>query len=546
MRADPRGDAGFTVAEALVALMLFTLLSTVVGGTVTHAVGLTRGTEERVTASNLAAEHLELARAAVPKALVDAGTAVQDVTVGDVAYRVTRRIEPVTQSTLTSPGCEPSPDRSIALRVHVEVTWPDRPDRIAPVHVSTLRTVKVAEAFPATGILYVLVTDFNGAPAAGVSVTLTPGGLPVGTTNNDGCATFLDVPPGAGYKATLSKLGWVDPNRVAEPSRNYLVVRPASTSKTNFVFGPATSLLQPPASLTITPLSCVAAPSPTFVSASPAYENTSGATSLTMTKPSGVVAGNLMLAQVVVRGDSMTVTAPVGWNLVRFQGSGFTGISTGVWQRRATSSEPTTYTWTFPATAAIGGILAYRDVYAAAPVNVSGTATFGNGSPNLEAPSVTTTSQNTTLVAFWSGDAAGTLTVPASMTKRHEASSTWGQLRSAVAGQPIAAAGATGVRTASANTGIKGIGQTVALAPLRHVTVTVSWPETISTSANGYRLLRKRAGVVQRDQTVPGKTTTSATDTPLVSGLNYAFDLHATTATGTVSPAMTRFFTPHC
>lgn len=122
------------------------------------------------------------------------------------------------------------------------------------------------------------------------------------------------------------------------------------------------------------------------------------ATSLVAALPTGVSEGDLLVASVAVDGNvSSNIASPAGWTLVaRINGLG--GVSHGVWWKNATSSEPSTATFTWT-----GGQEAYATVLRftghdpAAPVNVSATKTGlaiynALASSDLsESPTVTTT-----------------------------------------------------------------------------------------------------------------------------------------------------------
>lgn len=94
--------------------------------------------------------------------------------------------------------------------------------------------------------------------------------------------------------------------------------------------------------------------------------STSAASSqVTIPVPAGVLANDVMIAQVTVRGGSgITLTAPAGWSLVRRDNDGGGQIADGIYlQVVRGASEPTSYAWTFSAgNDAAGGIAAYSGV----------------------------------------------------------------------------------------------------------------------------------------------------------------------------------------
>jgi hypothetical protein len=188
-------------------------------------------------------------------------------------------------------------------------------------------------------------------------------------------------------------------------------------------------------------------------------------TSLTLGPPAPLVAGDLLLAAITIRGSS-TITPPAGWTLIRSDLNG-ANLRLSTYWRTATASEPATYTWTFsgPRLAA-GGIHAYSGVDATTPIDVA------NGQPNtsgtsLTAPGVTTTVPNTRLVAFYSMTTNATITPPPGMTERGEQIGTDPTRLTVIEGSDAlqAATGPTGPRVATASKAGLSIGQLIALRP---------------------------------------------------------------------------------
>ncbi|HLJ09259.1 MAG TPA: Ig-like domain-containing protein, partial [Acidimicrobiia bacterium] len=102
-------------------------------------------------------------------------------------------------------------------------------------------------------------------------------------------------------------------------------------------------------------------PSPgiTFRSASSAQNPTS--TTLTINRPAGVIAGDVMVAGIGIRG-APSITAPAGWSLVRTDAAG-TYTTQAIYDRVVTASEPASYTWSFSGSVpAAGGISDYQGV----------------------------------------------------------------------------------------------------------------------------------------------------------------------------------------
>jgi prepilin-type N-terminal cleavage/methylation domain-containing protein len=91
-----------------------------------------------------------------------------------------------------------------------------------------------------------------------------------------------------------------------------------------------------------------------------AAASTPGATALTLAKPTGTQAGDVLIAQVGVRGGtSATVAAPAGWTLLDAKDAGAT-IKSAAYSHTVTLLDPASWTWTFNgAREAAGGIGAY-------------------------------------------------------------------------------------------------------------------------------------------------------------------------------------------
>ena len=188
-------------------------------------------------------------------------------------------------------------------------------------------------------------------------------------------------------------------------------------------------------------------------------------TSLTIPSPAGAQPGDVELAVVDVRG-SPALTVPGGWTLVRADQNGFS-ILQALYSHVVATSEPASYTWSWGfAAGASGGIVAYGGVDPANPVNASGGQTT-TSSPTISAPSIATTVAGAMLVGFFGTSAPATTTAPAGMTERFDTFATAGTYRAASEGadQLLAAAGATGSRSASASLTATNVGQLVALKP---------------------------------------------------------------------------------
>jgi hypothetical protein len=203
---------------------------------------------------------------------------------------------------------------------------------------------------------------------------------------------------------------------------------------------------------------------------STAIGSTSGGSSqVTIPVPAGVLAHDVMIAQVTVRGGAATtLTAPAGWSLVRRDNDSSGQIAEGIYVRVVTAAaEPASYTWTFPAgNDAAGGIAAYIGVNTAAPIDVSNGQ--GNAaSTNITAPSVTIPAGHNAdrLLALFAIPDSSAMTLPAAITKRWSLHAIgWGI--SAAMGDASVPSGATGNYVASqGTTSTTNVGALIALQP---------------------------------------------------------------------------------
>ncbi|MCZ6736832.1 MAG: hypothetical protein O7B77_02525, partial [Actinobacteria bacterium] len=143
-----------------------------------------------------------------------------------------------------------------------------------------------------------------------------------------------------------------------------------------------------------------------------------GATSIIISTPPGVVAGDIMIAQVAAHENLNNVTSPAGWSLIRLDKGGGGSITQGLWWKEASNSEPTSYTWTVTSQNEMSGaIAAYTGVDPGSPINAHGGIVSSN-TTDVVAPSIVTTVSDTLLVGFWAVRDQTTVTPPGVMTER--------------------------------------------------------------------------------------------------------------------------------
>ncbi|MEO6452650.1 MAG: DUF2341 domain-containing protein [Ginsengibacter sp.] len=214
---------------------------------------------------------------------------------------------------------------------------------------------------------------------------------------------------------------------------------------------------------------------------------TTGVLSLVITKPTGTVSGDVMIAAISVRPNTATITPPSGWTLIRrTNNAASTAHSHATYWKAAGGSEPANYTWSFSAsTGSAGGISTFYNVNTTSPINVENGQTTASALTHAS-PSVTTTLANTIIVTTHSFASCATWTPPTGMTETVDESSDAVPNGAGIAiemnviGQ--AAAGATGAKTATAS-GDADVGVTQILALAICVSPTTSDAGTDQTGA---------------------------------------------------------------
>lgn len=209
--------------------------------------------------------------------------------------------------------------------------------------------------------------------------------------------------------------------------------------------------------------------------AAPAYRSsdkatTNGGTSVTVTKPAGTVADDILIA-VVAWNSGATITPPAGWTLLRTDTDG--ALTHKTYYKVAGGSEGASYQWSFSAGAdAAAAVAAYSGGRTSSPINAHG----GNadGDATVTAPSITTNKNNCKLVGLFAingttgiGGGAGTWTPASGMTEREDSGGTTNvDVSVELADETQATAGASGSRTATAApTVLDSVGALLAIAP---------------------------------------------------------------------------------
>lgn len=213
-----------------------------------------------------------------------------------------------------------------------------------------------------------------------------------------------------------------------------------------------------------------------------------GSTNITLNTPSGVAAGDVLLAFMGNNGAATGMTAPTGWSVVNptsvnTGGSGTDNVTAFCFYKVAGSSEPASYTFTSSSGDFLEGMLiAYAGVDNTSPINASGAVTPA-ASTTATSGSITTTVANCMIVQGLLTQAAREMKVGSGVTWYVEGGFDANSLGQSglIADQLQAATGATATCSFIMDTAYKQTIYTVALAP-------ASSPSPTPTPAPGFNI----------------------------------------------------------
>jgi hypothetical protein len=187
--------------------------------------------------------------------------------------------------------------------------------------------------------------------------------------------------------------------------------------------------------------------------------NTTAATTLRIAKPSGVVAGDVLVSCVSLNGGSIGAAGvPAGWTLLASQTS-LANPKVYGYYKVATSAEPVDYSWTTSSVASGGVIARYSG---ASGLDTTATSASGAAAASGTVGQVTTTTANAMLVGCMSVNSSSvTLSSPAGMTEVVET----GDRRFELADGLQPTAGPSGTKTWTFSAAREWAGWLVALRP---------------------------------------------------------------------------------
>jgi hypothetical protein len=182
---------------------------------------------------------------------------------------------------------------------------------------------------------------------------------------------------------------------------------------------------------------------------------TAGASSITLTLPTGVATRDLLVAQISARGgSSMSIATPAGWTAGPNATNG-ANVRQAIFYKVAGTTEPASVTFTFGGGTrqAVGGIAAYYGVKSTQPVDTFSASASSGTSSTATAASINTVAAGSLVVGAFASATGTSFSTPSGMTERYDAqsgsSSTSSRSTAAQFDVVQANAGATGSKSAS-------------------------------------------------------------------------------------------------
>jgi prepilin-type N-terminal cleavage/methylation domain-containing protein len=230
-------DAGFSLLEAVVAMVIFGIVAASTAAVLVRGVGASSDNRARAAAASVAAQTLDQLRLAAKKNDGYLGLKTQPldpVTVQGRVYSVFSSVTVATGTNTGSPCTSGGLSNEVYRKIAVTVSWANS-GSVQPVRTDTIVQNPGVASDPAKGALGVIVSGPNG-PRARVLVSLNNGSTAL--TDEAGCAYFSGLAAPATYVATASATGYVNENGGATAAQQAGVQR-ATATVVNLAYAPA-------------------------------------------------------------------------------------------------------------------------------------------------------------------------------------------------------------------------------------------------------------------------------------------------------------------
>jgi Tfp pilus assembly protein PilX len=246
---DERSDAGLTIVEVVVAMLVFAVITVGAIAAVGTVLTMTGDSRSREVAANLAAQDVDRARSTPDVFDVQSTTTPVVSQQNGTTFKLTRNVNWVSTSGISS-QCGSGGGALLYKQVNTTVTWGSG-SSAQSTSTNTLLAPNSKINDPDFGTILVTVQSGVGlGPRSGVSVTITPDAsvasntavslaVQPDATDANGCAFALKVTPGS-YTVSLSSSGaqYRDQAQSATPSQSVSVGAGGSASAI-FAFDPA-------------------------------------------------------------------------------------------------------------------------------------------------------------------------------------------------------------------------------------------------------------------------------------------------------------------
>jgi prepilin-type N-terminal cleavage/methylation domain-containing protein len=226
-------DAGFTIIEVMVAMMIFAIIFLGVAYSTVTTLRMTADTVSREAAANLAAAEIDAVRALNDPFLVQSTSYTKSV--GGTEYTVKRKTGWVSASGTTE-GCGSGTGTLQYKRVNVGVSWTGQLKNASVARADTILAPNARLNDPTSGSILVQVSGVDGMGAGGVGVSVTAiggGGVALtqqpAATDGDGCSYAFHVTPGS-YRVAVTRTGYIDESQSQTPQTPVVVVAGGAVS----------------------------------------------------------------------------------------------------------------------------------------------------------------------------------------------------------------------------------------------------------------------------------------------------------------------------
>jgi prepilin-type N-terminal cleavage/methylation domain-containing protein len=232
-----RDEAGFTLVEVLVALVLLSVISSGVAYGLIQSSRITGDSRTRVVAANVAAQEIDRVRAVADPLTIE--TASFDTTLNGQEFHVLRSATWEGRDPSGSP-CDGGNSRFLAYKtVSVRVTW-DHMGGTQPVRSDTIITPSVDSLDPTLSSIAVKILGNESQGVETALVRLTGPTTDDQYSDEHGCVFFTQLPAGT-YTLTAEKSGHVDTAR-ATVATSQVTTSAGQTTAVQFDYDEATAL----------------------------------------------------------------------------------------------------------------------------------------------------------------------------------------------------------------------------------------------------------------------------------------------------------------